>query len=190
MGKVAFPIDIIFANANNQILKIYRNCLPNSAEFYSCANASKVIEVVGSFCTFHDLDVGDQVFEADDELYKQEDFSKYILQRLQIIKVDQQERLGMKDWNIKIVMKHEPDSRRFLKVTWTPEDYMFKKADILVNPDPLLISAALKKMPLDKLVRHSLLHILAGEKSELPEEKENELITSKLFDTSSTNKMP
>ncbi len=177
MGTVAFPIDIIFANASNKILKIYRNCQPNSRDIYSCDNASKVIEVIGSLCAFHDLDVGDHVFEVDDEAYKQEDFAKYILQKLQEIKAEQQEQLEMKDWNIKIVMKKDPDRRRFLKVTWTPEDYKFKKADILVNPDPLLISAALKKLPLEKLVRHALLHILAGYKDELSENRENEIIT-------------
>jgi len=93
----------------------------------------------------------------------------------------------MTDWNVKIVMKKNPDSRRFLRVTWTPEDYKLKKADILVNPNPELIREALKEMPLEKLVRHALLHILAGAKNELPEDKEQRLITNRLFKDASWN---
>lgn len=180
MGTVKFPIDIVFAN-NDTIVKIYRSCKPNSLEIYSCDKATKVIEVVSSFCAFHDLDVGDRVFYSDDDVYNQEDFTKYILERIQKIKLVEQKDLKMTDWNVKVVMKKEPDSRRFLKVNWSPEDYAIKKADILVNPDPILIEAALKTMPLDKLVRHSLLHILTGHKKELPEDKEDALITSRLF---------
>lgn len=178
MGKVSFPIDIIFANKDNRIVKIYRNCQPKSAELYSCDGASKVIEVVGSFCAFHDIDIGDHVFYADD---RGEDFTKYIFERIKNEKLSQQKDLDMTDWNIKIVMKKQPDSRRFLKVSWTPEDYKFKKADILVNPDPTLIRTALEEMPLDKLVRHALLHILAGAKNELPEDREQKLITNRLY---------
>jgi uncharacterized membrane protein (UPF0127 family) len=182
MGTVPFPIDIIFLNADNKILKIARNCLPNSQEIYSCDNASKVIEVIGSFCAFHDLDVGDQVFEADDEPAKKEDYTQHILQKIQAAKLIQQADLDMMDWNVKIVMRKEPDSRRFLKVSWAPEDYIMKKADILVNPDPKLISEALKKMPLDKLLRHALLHILTGHKNELSTDQEDRLITQRLYE--------
>lgn len=178
MGKVSFPIDIIFADAQNKIVKIYRNCQPNSTELYSCDNASKVIEVVGSFCAFHDINVGDHVFYADD---KEENFTRHMLESIKDIKMAQQKDLDMTDWNIKVVMKKNPDSRRFLKVSWTPEDYIAKKADILVNPNPELIREALKEMPLEKLVRHALLHILAGAKNELPEDKEQKLITDKLY---------
>ncbi len=181
MGTVKFPIDIIFADADNRIVKIYRNCPPKSTEIYSCGQATKVIEVVGSFCAFHDLNVGDRVFEANDEAYEQEDFTKYIMEKIKEVKLEQQKDLGMADWSIKIVMKKEPDSRRFLKVNWDPGDYKIKKADILVNPDPLLIDEALKEMPLEKHVRHALLHILTGHKKELPEDREQELITSRLF---------
>lgn len=176
MGKVSFPIDIIFANQDNQIVKIYRNCQPKSADLYTCDKASKVIEVVGSFCAFHDIDVGDHVFYADDD-----NFTKHLFETLKGLKVEQQKDLDMTDWNIKIVMKRQPDSRRFLKVSWTPEDYKLKKADILVNPSPALIEEALKEMPMEKIIRHSLLHILAGAKNELPEDKEQKLITNKLY---------
>lgn len=178
MGKVAFPIDIIFANSDNKIIKIYRNCKPNSTELYSCANASKVIEVVGSFCAFHDIDVGDRVFYADD---RDENLTQHVLESVVEAKMEQQKDLGMTDWNIKIVMKKEPDNRRFLKVSWSPEDYKLKKADIFVNPNQELMREALKKMPLDKLLRHALLHILAGAKNELPEDKEQKLITDRLY---------
>lgn len=178
MGTVSFPIDIVFANQNNQIVKIYRNCQPNSQELYTCDGASKVIEVVSSFCAFHDIDVGDHVFYADDS---NENFTKHILEQIMAAKIAQQKDLDMTDWSIKIVMKKEPDSRRFLKVSWSPEDYSIKKADILVNPNPELIREALKEMTLEKLVRHSLLHILAGAKNELPEDKEQKLITDKLY---------
>jgi len=178
MGKVAFPIDIIFADQNNQIVKIYRNCQPNSSELFTCDKASKVIEVVGSFCAFHDIDVGDHVFYAND---KEESLTRHILEQIKDAKLSQQKDLDMTDWNIKIVMKKNPDSRRFLKVSWSPEDYRIKKADILVNPNPELIRGALKEMPLDKLVRHALLHILAGAKNELPEDKEQKLITNRLY---------
>lgn len=178
MGKVSFPIDIVFANDDNKIVKIYRNCQPNSSELYSCDKASKVIEVVGSFCTFHDIDVGDHVFYADD---KEEGFTRHILESIQEAKLAEQKDLDMTDWNIKIVVKQNPDSRRFLKVSWSPEDYRAKKADILVNPNAELIREALKEMPLGKLVRHALLHILAGAKNELPEDKEQKLITNKLY---------
>lgn len=182
MGTVKFPIDIIFVGADNRILKIYRNCAPKSNEIYSCASASKVIEVVGSFCAFHDLNVGDHVFEANDEnIYEQESFTKYIMEKIKEIKLEQQEDLGMTDWNIKIVLKKEPDSRRFLKVNWEPGDYKLKKADLLVNPDPILIREAVKEVPLEILVRHALLHILTGHKKELPEDREYALITSRLF---------
>lgn len=177
MGKVAFPIDIIFADNNNKIVQIYRNCKPNSQELYSCANASKVIEVVGSYCAFHDLNVDDHVFYADDK----EDFTQHIMKKIIEAKLIQQKELDMENWSIKIIMKKNPNNKRFLQVTWKPEDYKIKKADILVNPDPALIKAALKEMSLGKLLRHALLHILAGEKRELPEDKEQELITSKLF---------
>lgn len=176
MGKVAFPIDIIFADANNQIVKIYRNCQPNSQELYTCDKAQKVIEVVGSYCAFHDINVGDHVFYADDE-----GFTQHILQKLKDIKIEQQKDLDMTDWNIKIVMKKNPDNRRFLRVSWTPEDYKLKKADIFVNPNQELISEALKEMPLEKIVRHALLHILVGAKNELPEDKEQRLITNRLY---------
>lgn len=176
MGKVSFPIDIIFADNSNKIVKIYRNCKPNSTELYSCGNATKVIEVVASFCAFHDIDVGDHVFYADDN-----DFTQNILENIREAKLIEQKDLGMTDWNVKIVMKAQPDSRRFIKVNWTPEDYRLKKADILVNPNPELIREALKEMPLNKLVRHALLHILAGHKKELPRDKEQILITDKLY---------
>lgn len=178
MGKVSFPIDIIFADQNNQIVKIYRNCRPNSSDLFMCNNASKVIEVVGSFCAFHDINVGDHVFYADD---KDESFTKLVLESIKEAKIAQQKDLDMMDWNIKIVMKKQPDSRRFLKVSWSPEDYKLKKADIFVNPNPELIRKAMKEMPLEKLVRHALLHILAGAKNELPEDKEQRLITDKLY---------
>ena len=178
MGKVPFAIDIIFANKNNEIVKIYRNCQPNSTDLFTCEGASKVIEVVGSFCAFHDINVGDHVFYADD---REESLTQHILEKVKDIKLEQQKDLGMTDWSIKIVMKKTPDSRRFMKVNWTPEDYKMKKADIVINPNPTLIEGALKEMPLDKLVRHALLHILAGAKNELPEDKEQKLITDKLY---------
>ena len=189
MGKVAFPIDIVFADKDNEIIKIYRNCQPGSQEIYSCANATKVIEVVGSFCAFYDIDVGDHVFEADDEVYKKHDFTKYIFNRIQDVKLAQQKDLGMEDWNIRIVMEKDVSSHRFLKVDWSTDDYAIKKAEIIVNPNPLLIRAALKKMSLSKLVRHALLHILAGQKGELPEDKEHTLITKHLFKEARVNEL-
>lgn len=181
MGTVKFPIDIIFTDANDKIIKIDRNCMPNASNIYSCANACNVIEVIGSFCAFHDVNVGDRVFNADDEAYDKEAFIKYILELIRDIKLEQQKDLDMQQWNIKIIMTNNPDVRRFIKVNWTPEDYRIKKADIVINPDPILIREAIKLMPLKTLVRHALLHILAGAKKELPEDKEEKLITRYLF---------
>jgi uncharacterized membrane protein (UPF0127 family) len=179
MGKVSFPIDIIFAN-DNKIVKIYRNCQPNSREMYSCDKASKVIEVIGSYCTFHDIDVGDHIFEVDDEPHKHGNFTQHIFERIKEIKTREQKDLDMTDWSVKIVMNSKPDSRRFMKVNWDAQDYKLKKADIIVNPDPKLIDVAIKELPLEKIVRHALLHILAAQKNELPEERERELITNRL----------
>lgn len=181
MGTVKFPIDIVFADKDNKIIKICRNCQPGSTEIYSCANASKVIEVVGSFCAFHDIDIGDRVFEADDKVYKQENFIKYILNRIQEVKIKEQKHLNMEDWNIRIVLDKDDTTRKFMRVDWSNEDYNSKKAELIVYPNPILIRAALKKMSLGKLVRHALLHILAGKKEELPDSKEHRLITKKLF---------
>lgn len=181
MGTVKFPIDIVFADKDNKIIKICRNCQPGSTEIYSCANASKVIEVVGSFCAFHDIDIGDRVFEADDKVYKQENFTKYILNRIQEVKIKEQKHLNMEDWNIRIVLDKDDTTRKFMRVDWSNEDYNSKKAELIVYPNPILIRAALKKMSLGKLVRHALLHILAGKKEELPDSKEHRLITKKLF---------
>lgn len=177
MGQVSFPIDIIFADYNGQILKIDRNCKPGSQEIYSCSNASKVIEVMGSLCAFHDINVGDHIFDANDK----KDFTKYVLEAIREIKIAEQKRLGMEKWNIRVVMTDDPDTRNFMIVDWTPKDYKLNKADIIINPNPKLIKAAIKDFKLDELVRHSLLHILAGYKKELPDDKEKELITSKMF---------
>jgi uncharacterized membrane protein (UPF0127 family) len=177
MGTVIFPIDIVFAD-QNKIMKIYHNCQPNSMDLYSCAYASRVIEVVGNFCAFHDIEEGDHIFYADD---KEESFVKHTLEKIREIKLEQQKDLDMTNWNIRVVMKKEPDSRRFIKVNWSAEDYALKKADLIINPDPILMRGALKEMSLEKLVRHALLHILAGYKHELPEAKEQKLITNRLF---------
>lgn len=176
MGQVSFPIDIIFTH-NNKIVKICHNCKPGSQDIYSCDNASNVIEVIGNFCAFHSLESGDHVFSADD---KESDFIQHIIEKVRDIKVEQQKDLDMTEWNIKIVMVPNPH-KRFLSVDWEPDDYDAKKAEIIVNPNQQLVMEELKHITLDKLVRHSLLHILAGEKGELPEDDEYRLITTKLF---------
>lgn len=187
MGKVSFPIDIIFANNNNTITKIYHNCRPNTMDVYACNNVSKVIEVIGNFCSFHNLSEGDQVFAADDEPSSDENFTKYIFEKIKKIKLEQQADLDMTHWSIKIVMKKEPDKNKFIKVNWNDNDYKIQKADILINPDLNLMREALKKMPIDKLVRHALLHILVGHKEELEEDREKALITNRLFKDNRAN---
>jgi uncharacterized membrane protein (UPF0127 family) len=176
MASVSFPIDIIFAN-DNRIVKIYHNCKPGSQDIYSCDKADSVIEVIGNFCAFHTLDVGDHIFAVDD---KKTDFIQYIIKRIQELKIEQQKDLDMTDWNIKIVMMRNPKNR-FITIDWDDEGYKNKKADLIINPDQKLILEELKYLTLEKLVRHSLLHILAGHKGELPEDKEFQLITTKLF---------
>jgi hypothetical protein len=61
MGSVSFPIDIIFVDLNDKIVKICHNCRPNSREIYSCNNAVKVVETVGNFCIFHNINEGDKI---------------------------------------------------------------------------------------------------------------------------------
>lgn len=174
MGSVKFGIDIVFANKDNEIVKIYHNCQPNSREIYSCNSASKVIEVVGNYCIANNIKEGDKVFSWE---FSKSEFLGTIINEIKETKLRQQKELGMSDWMIKIIIpKHA--RAEFIYVDWTDEDYDMKKADILINPKPELIEEYFlkTKFSLKEAIRHALLHIKIGHKNKLSNEKEQVLI--------------
>lgn len=65
MGKVAFPIDIIFIDENNKIKKISKNIQPGSLELFSCSEVSNVLEINGGMCDSLGISYGDYIFIND-----------------------------------------------------------------------------------------------------------------------------
>jgi len=62
MGTVKFPIDIIFADDNNKILKVYGNVKPRSLGTFGCANSKTVLEIPGGYCTKNNISEGDYIY--------------------------------------------------------------------------------------------------------------------------------
>ena len=61
MGKVAFPIDVVFVGPHGRIAAIEENCEPGIEQYWSHGRVSAVIEVNGGWCADHDIVVGDLV---------------------------------------------------------------------------------------------------------------------------------
>jgi uncharacterized membrane protein (UPF0127 family) len=61
MGKVAFPIDLVFAGGGGTIARIVHGAQPGTRERWNHAITSAVIEVPGGFCQRRGIRVGDQV---------------------------------------------------------------------------------------------------------------------------------
>ncbi len=59
MGKVSFPIDILFCGENGEIKKIYNNIEPGTLATFGCQNVSDVLEICGGLCSELDIKVGD-----------------------------------------------------------------------------------------------------------------------------------
>ena len=64
MGTVGFPIDIIFANKNGEILKISKEISPGDLSLYSCSGVSSVLEISGGLSSDLGINVGDVLREG------------------------------------------------------------------------------------------------------------------------------
>lgn len=62
MGKVAFPIDILFIDENFKIKKISKNIKPGSLELFSCNDVLNVLEINGGMSDSLGISVGDYTF--------------------------------------------------------------------------------------------------------------------------------
>lgn len=62
MGKVAFPIDIVFIDENFKIKKISKNIKPGSLELFSCSDVLNVLEINGGMSDSLGISVGDYAF--------------------------------------------------------------------------------------------------------------------------------
>lgn len=61
MGKVAFPIDVIFVGTNNRISRIIHNAQPGTeAQWSSYGVCSAVVEVPGGFCRHSSININDE----------------------------------------------------------------------------------------------------------------------------------
>lgn len=178
MGSVKFPIDIIFADDKNKIVKIYHNCQPRSQEIYSCASAKSVVEVIGNYCIAENIQEGDKVHFAEDNLTSKEQFVKFVLESIIKLKQECQAELGMEKWSIKVVMEGENKDKKFIRVNWNDEDYAIRKAKIVVNPDAEVIKEFFMNsgFTMKQAVKHALIHIKIGVKKELSKEKERILV--------------
>jgi hypothetical protein len=67
MGKVRFPIDIIFVGSDGRITKKAENIKPGSPGRWGMPHTSCVIETNGGFCAKHGIEVGTEVFELVDK---------------------------------------------------------------------------------------------------------------------------
>lgn len=61
MGTVKFAIDIIFADENNKVLKIYGDVKPRSLGTFGCANSKTVLEIPGGYCSRNNIAEGDYI---------------------------------------------------------------------------------------------------------------------------------
>jgi uncharacterized protein len=66
MGKVSFPIDIIFVNGEGRVGSIAENILPGTTGHWGHSHVVSVVEVPGGFCKEHDIGVGTELFEIQD----------------------------------------------------------------------------------------------------------------------------
>ena len=64
MGTVGFPIDIIFADKNGEILKISKEISPGNLDLYSCAGVSSVLEISGGLSDKLGINIGDVLREG------------------------------------------------------------------------------------------------------------------------------
>ncbi len=64
MGKVSFPIDMIFVADDSRISKIVENVEPGQAGQWGMPHVLAVIEMNGGFCAAHDIQVGTEVRQS------------------------------------------------------------------------------------------------------------------------------
>ena len=69
MGSVSYPIDIIFVDKNFNIKKISKNVPPGSAEVFSCAGVSNVLEVAGGTCDLLGIKSNGKLFVTSGDVY-------------------------------------------------------------------------------------------------------------------------
>lgn len=65
MGTVKFPIDIIFADDNNKIKKIYRDIKPGTLATFGCANVKNVLEICGGLSDRLGISEGNTIVISD-----------------------------------------------------------------------------------------------------------------------------
>jgi uncharacterized membrane protein (UPF0127 family) len=61
MGRVQFPIDIIFIGSDSRIKKIYKDIPPGSLATFGCARTSSVLEINGGMCDRLGIFIGNKV---------------------------------------------------------------------------------------------------------------------------------
>lgn len=61
MGKVSFPIDILFIDAENEIKKICHNIQPKDLATFGCADVKFVLELNGNTCQNIGIEIGDKL---------------------------------------------------------------------------------------------------------------------------------
>jgi hypothetical protein len=65
MGKVAFPIDIIFIDDNYKVKKIAKNIQPGTLDLFSCTDVLNVLEINGGMADSLGIFAGDYIFIND-----------------------------------------------------------------------------------------------------------------------------
>lgn len=78
MGKVSFPIDIIFCDEKNNIKKIYKNIEPGSLATFGCSGVKNVIEIPGGVCSNLSISVGDSVLIKESSIDDVEEYIGYL----------------------------------------------------------------------------------------------------------------
>lgn len=66
MGKVEFPIDMLFVGSDSRVTKIVANIEPGERGQWGMPHTVMVIEVNAGFCEAHGIEVGADVGEVDD----------------------------------------------------------------------------------------------------------------------------
>ena len=82
MGTVKFPIDIVFADEDNNVKKIVANIKPNSLGVYSCSDVKNVVELPGGYCSRLNIKEGSMIhIDKENSSFNivSQDFSKVAL---------------------------------------------------------------------------------------------------------------
>lgn len=131
MGSVSFPIDIIFIDQNNKIVKYNKFIRPDSKEFFSCDKVTKVFEIK-SRADLH-YEVGDEfIINA---LHKKA--SKGYVMNIGIIDADSF------DQNTDVVVYKKSDSDAFIGLDHNSEPAQYssrlKKKIAVIEPSDLFL---------------------------------------------------